>query len=66
MSEIKVETKFQRGVKLSKSKRFESLTVFSSGDFKVDFEYGTLEDSQLVLHSVSPIDQNSNQYNLTV
>ena len=66
VSDIKVETKFQSGVKLNKDQRSQSIIVFSSSDFKVNFDYGVPEESQLVLHKVEQMGQNWNQYNLTV
>ena len=55
------------GVELCHDVRTESIRVFSSSDFKVDFRYGGPEsDGQLVLHSVTPVNENTNEYNLTV
>ena len=51
ISEIKVETKFMKGIELCNNHRTQSVRVFSSSDFKVDFLYGAPEeDGQLVLH----------------
>ena len=41
--------------------------MFSSSDFKVEFDYHNFEeDVQLVLHSVAPVDEHTRQYILTV
>ena len=66
ISEILVETKFNNKVNLYNNRRKQSIRVFSSSDFKVNFDYGVPEESQLVLHKVEQMGQNSNQYNLTV
>ena len=50
ISEIQVETKFTNGVDLCQDKRTESIKVWSSSDFKVDFKYAAPEEGQLVLH----------------
>lgn len=52
VSEIRVETKFRNGIKLYRDKRKEQIKVFSSSDFKVNFDYGAPEEAQLVLHKV--------------
>jgi len=44
ISEIKVETKYMNGVELCNNHRTESIRVFSSSDFKVDFQYPTPEE----------------------
>jgi len=66
VSEIKVETKFRKGVNLYKNSRKESIKVFSSSDFKVQFDYETPEEGSLILHQVTQVGQNSNEYNLTI
>ena len=45
MSEIRVETKFRNGIKLYRDKRKEQIKVFSSSDFKVNFDYGAPEEA---------------------
>lgn len=66
ISDIMIETKFMKGVELCQNHRTESIVVFSSSDFKVDFDYGRPEEGQLVLHSVTPVSQKTNEYNLTI
>lgn len=66
ISEIQVETKFMNGVELCQDKRTESIRVWSSSDFKVDFKYAAPEEGQLVLHSLTPVNEKTNEYNLTV
>ncbi len=56
-----------KGIELCNNHRTQSIRVFSSSDFKVDFNYGAPEEEgQLVLHQVTPIDARTNEYNLTV
>ena len=68
ISEIAVETKFMKSIDLCQSHRSETIRVFSSSDFKVDFDYGTPEGGefdnvQLVLHEVSQSSEKStNEY----
>ena len=66
ISEIQVETKFLNGVTLCQDKRTESVRVWSSSDFKVDFRYAAPEEGHLVLHQLTPINEKTNEYNLTV
>ena len=66
ISDIMIETKFMKGVELCQNHRTESIVVFSSSDFKVDFDYGRPEEGQLVLHSVTPVSQKTNEYKLTL
>ena len=68
-SEIMVETKFAKEIKLCRNHRTESIKVYSSSDFKVGFDYVDQEDEdvgQLVLHQVTPVSKGSNEYSLTV
>ena len=67
ISDIMIETKFMKGIDLCQNKRTQSIRVFSSSDFKVSFNYGAPdEDGQLVIHSVAPVDENTNEYSLTL
>ena len=67
ISEIMIETKFMKEVNLYQNLRTQTIRVFSSSDFKVEFNYGSPEeDGQLVLHSVSPVDGQTNEYKLTL
>ena len=50
VSQIMIESKFSKGLKLYKNYRKESIRVFSSSDFKVEFDYGTPEEGQYILH----------------
>ena len=50
ISKISVETKFKKGVQLCRDHRLQSIKVFSTSDFKVDFDYETPDEGQLVLH----------------
>lgn len=62
-----IETKFMKGVELCQNLRTQSIRVFSSSDFKVGFNYGAPdEEGQLVIHSVAPVDENTNEYSLTL
>jgi len=68
-SEIMVETKFAKDVKLCRDHRTESIRVYSSSDFKVNFNYDTSDEEeigQLVLHHVTPVSKSTNEYTLTV
>ena len=73
ISEISVETKFMKGIDLCQTHRSETIRVFSSSDFKVDFDYGTPESSedfdnvQLVLFEIDQKNERStNEYMLKV
>lgn len=66
ISKISVETKFKKGVELCRNLRQQSIKVFSTSDFKVDFDYDSPDEGQLVLHQAAPIDEKTNSYNLTV
>ena len=52
ISEILVETKFNNKVNLYNNRRKQTIRVFSSSDFKVEFNYGGQPEDhgQLVLH----------------
>lgn len=65
-SDIRVETRFRKGVHLDKNHRAAHIAVFSSTDFKVDFDYLVPEETQLVKYQLSRIDPKSNEYSLTV
>jgi hypothetical protein len=56
--------KYLKGVKLGCNKRMEDLKVYSSSDFKIEFEYETSEETQLVLHQLNKASSNSNEYTL--
>jgi hypothetical protein len=54
--------KYLKGVKLGCNNRMEDLKVYSSSDFKIEFEYETSEETQLVLHQLNKASSNSNEY----
>ena len=45
ISDISVEVKYLKGIKLGCHNRMENVKIYSSNDFKIEFEYETSEES---------------------
>ena len=56
--------KYLKGVKLGCNNRMEDVKIYSSNDFRIEFEYETSEETQLVLHQLNKVSSNSNEYTL--